>query len=270
MRDESDSSEMPSAGPSFRPGKKGRGRKGMAAPAGAPPAFERTLNATGFMISSLDEISAAFVEFAASKIPLPALDIGAAFGVATHAALARGVTVVANDIEEKHLQILSERTPETDRSRLFIAAGSFPDELQPPFEQFSAILLSRVMHFFDGPQVERSVSILCDWLTPGGKVFVVVEASIFLNQPVLRQKYESQLAAGERWPGFVGNVKSLLPQRAEFVPDRLHYLSPEILTRAFSDGGFAVELADVFQRAEEPGNPDTGFRESVGLIARKA
>ena len=230
---------------------------------------ERTLNGTGYMISSLDEISQAFVEHAAKDISIPVLDIGAAFGVATHAALETGASVVANDIEPRHLEILEERTPDELRSKLTIAPGAFPNDLDfPPFS-FSGILLSRVMHFFSGDEMDQSILSLFNWLIPGGKVFVVVEASLFLNKPPLRECYESQLAAGARWPGFVGNVKELLPKRASFVPDKLHYLSPEILSRAFMEGGFTVETAHQFRRDEMQGASENEPRESVGLIATK-
>jgi hypothetical protein len=231
--------------------------------------IERTLNGTGYMITSLDPISKAFVDFAVTQSHFPALDIGAAFGVATHAALKRGVRVVANDIDPEHLEILKERTPAEHQSRLKTTDGAFPDDLCFPYAMFSSILLSRVMHFFDGQQVMRSVARLYDWLATGGKVFVVVEASLFLDKPPLRKLYENRKESGAMWPGFVNNVKELLPKRAEFLPDQLHYLDPDVLTRAFVEGGFQVEYADHFERADDPGDPNSPVRRSVGFIARK-
>eukprot|EP00913_Durusdinium_trenchii_P008928 g8394.t1 len=177
--------------------------------------------------------------------------------------------MVANDIDQGHLDILEDRTAVELRPRLSLVPGAFPDDLSFNAESFSAILLSRVMHFFDGAQVERSVERLYEWLIPGGRAFVVVEASIFLNRPPLRERYESQRAAGARWPGFVDNVKTLLPRRAKFVPDQLHYLDPDVLGRAFREAGFVVESAHHFHRNVDPGDPEAGVRESVGLIARK-
>lgn len=234
-----------------------------------PPTFERTLNGTGFMIATLDEISHAFVQFAARQIPLPALDIGAAFGVATHAALAQGVRMVSTDIDPRHLEILKQRTPPEHRCRLKTVAGAFPEVPACAGSPFGAILISRVLHFFDGPAVERAAARLFELLSTGGKVFVVVEGSLFLDCPPLRRLYEEQLAAGARWPGFVSGVKKLLPQRAGFVPDQLHYLDPDILSRTFREAGFEVETARLFSRPEDPTQPDAMIRESVGLIARR-
>ncbi|GAB4139795.1 MAG: hypothetical protein Tsb009_08930 [Planctomycetaceae bacterium] len=236
---------------------------------GVSSGVEQTLNGTGYMISTLDEISSRFVDWAASEIPWPVLDIGAAFGVATHAVLQEGVRVVANDIDPRHLDILQKRTPKKLQPLLKIAPGAFPDDLHFEPGTFSGILLSRVLHFFSGPQVERALDTLYKWLIPGGKAFVVVEASLFLDKPPLRAQYELQLEAGFNWPGFVENVKELLPKRAAFVPDQLHYLSPERLSRAFQEAGFVVETAHTFRREDVSGTKHDEPRESVGVIARK-
>ena len=82
--------------------------------------FVRTLNNMGYMTSALDPYSLAFTTFAPAA-PGPALDIGAAYGIATLAALAGGARVIANDIDARHLDILSSRAPQEFRSRLVLA-----------------------------------------------------------------------------------------------------------------------------------------------------
>lgn len=247
----------------------GRARRVDAAharPSGPVPAFERSLNATGCTIHTLDEISRSFVDFAAAHAPQKVVDIGAGFGVATLAALRGGATVIANDVEGEHLAALESRTPEADRPRLSLAPGCFPDVPELADESVAAVLMSRVLHFFDGAQIERSVEVVRRWLLPGGKAFVVCDASIFLNQPPLREAYERQLAAGRAWPGFVRGVHALLPHRAQFIPDQLHYLDPPLLARVFTDSGFVVERAELIMRdCGEEGPP----RQCTGVIARK-
>lgn len=238
-------------------------------PEAEEPGVERTLNGTGYMISTLDEISEAFVEFAGRQAPWPVLDVGAAFGVATLAALKAGVRVVANDIDVRHLAVLKDRTPPELTSKLTVVPGAFPGEIAFAAETFSAVLASRVMHFFDGAQVESAARRMHEWLTPGGKAFVVVESSIFLDHPPLRDRYTTQRAAGARWPGFVKNVKELLPRRAKFVPDQLHYLDTQVLSRTFREAGFVVEQARPFHRRLDSQSTVAGTRESIGLIARK-
>ncbi len=228
--------------------------------------FERTVNRTGVTIHTLDEISQAFVQYAGHIAPRPVVDIGAGFGVATLAALSAGATVISNDIAAEHLEALRLRAPDEDRERLTLMPGAFPDAVQLADACIGAALLSRVLHFFDGPQVLRSIETLSRWLQPGGKAFVICDASLFLKQPPLRAAFEAQLASGQEWPGFVQGVHQLLPERADQIPDQLHYLDPDLLARVFEQAGFAVERAELFTRdCGEEGPP----RRCTGVIARK-
>jgi hypothetical protein len=149
---------------------------------------------------------------------------------------------------------------------LTLLPGRFPDVPELPEESVAAVLLSRVLHFFDGAQIERSVEVVHRWLLPDGKAFVVCDASIFLNQPPLREAYERQKAAAQAWPGFVRGVHGLLPHRAPFIPDQLHYLDPQTLAGAFTAAGLVVERSELFVRdCGEEGPP----RRCTGVIARK-
>jgi len=60
--------------------------KPLCMPAPEPNGFIQTLNKMGYMTSTLDRFSQAFVDFA-PKAPGRALDIGAAYGVAASLAL---------------------------------------------------------------------------------------------------------------------------------------------------------------------------------------
>lgn len=232
--------------------------------------FERTLNGTGYMIRTLDRLSGEFVDFAATEAPGPALDIGAAYGVATLEALDRGARVIANDIEPGHLEILATRVPAEHLDRLMLLPGAFPDGVSLDEGSIGALLAARVLHMFDGPQIERSATLMFESLAAGGKAFVISEASTFFRYPQLREKYEQQLSSGQHWPGFVTGVRELLPEEAEHVPDQVHFLTPDVLTSVFKDAGFVVEWCDFYQRNTGGDGPWYQRRRSVGLIARKA
>ena len=214
--------------------------------------FEPTLNATGFMARSLDPVSREFVNFAATTASGPALDIGAAYGVATHAALARGATVIASDIDIRHLEILESRTPDDDRSRLALLPGAFPDQLQLEASTIGTALAARVLHLFDGPQVERSAAALYRWLVPGGRVFVISAASRFLRFPELRRRFEERLKAGIPWPGFEPDVRELISGETDQLPEQVHYLSPKVLAHVFRQAGFRIEKCGFYQNPQQP------------------
>ncbi len=227
-----------------------------------------TLNGMGYMITLLDEVSEEFVRFA-PQAPGPVADIGAAFGVAALAALERGAAVIANDIDPRHLDVISRKVPPSHRGRLTLLPGAFPDGVELPRASLGAVLLARVLHFLDGPQLERSAGRLYDSLAAGGKVFAVVDASVFLDEAPLRRRYEARRAAGDRWPGFFRDTTELLPRQISMMPRQVHYLDPDVLSRVFRAAGFEIEREEFFSRELPMRNARGKRRTSVGLIARK-
>lgn len=239
-----------------------------AMPTPEPNGFVRTLNNMGYMTSTLDPISAAFVAFA-PVAPGMVLDVGAAYGVATLAALAAGARVVANDLDERHLHILATRTPASARERLTLCPGAFPETLDFPPAQLGGVLLARVLHFFPGERIRKGLQRLHTWLAPGGKVFVVAETPYLGNFRDFIPTYEARRQAGDPWPGFIADVMAVAPERGRFLPPQVHWLDPTVLTREFCAAGFLVEQADFLARPDFPADLQLDGRESVGIIARK-
>lgn len=237
-------------------------------PAPEPNGFVKTLNNMGYMTSGLDPFSQAFTEFAAIA-PGPALDIGAAYGVASLAALEKGVEVWANDCEPRHLEILATRAPAQLRQRLRLLPGRFPEDLALPAGSVGCALICRVMHFFEGPRIEESARRLFQWLAPQGKVFVVAETPYLKNFRRFIPIYESRQQANLPWPGLVEDVAAMAPERGASLPSRMHFLDPEVLSRVFTEAGFEIEQARTFARPDFPEDLQLDGRESVGLIARK-
>lgn len=227
-----------------------------------------TLNSMGTMTPSPDIFSRAFIEFA-PRAPGRSLDIGAAYGVATLPALSGGASVIANDIDERHLKILFNRVPQEHRARLELVAGEFPDRLDFPAGSLGAVLICRVMHFFDGPRIERAAAKAMNWLAPGGKVFVVGETPFIGTAKAFFPTYESRLKAGAPWPGVVENVAAHDPKRTGSLPKLFHLLDERILGRVFTAAGFEIERSELFARPDYPADIRMDGRESVGLIAVK-
>ncbi len=233
-----------------------------------PNGFVRTLNNMGYMTSGLDPYSQAFVDFAPGA-PGACLDVGAAYGVASLTALSNGAKVIANDIDERHLEILRSRALERLRERLTLMPGSFPDGITFAPESLGAVLVCRVMHFFDGPTIERAAAKIMSWLAPGGKVFVVGETPFIGTAKGFFPTYQARVEAGDPWPGIVENVGAHDPKRAGNLPSRMHLLDEATLKRVFTQAGFTIEKLGTFARPEFPPDIQLDGRESVGLIARK-
>jgi SAM-dependent methyltransferase len=240
----------------------------LTMPSAEPNGFIKTLNNMGYMTSTLDPFSSEFARFA-GVAGGPVLDVGAAYGVATLAALAAGARVLANDVDPRHLDILAKRAPDPDRARLDLVPGEFPQGLHLGSNSLAGVLICRVLHFFSGPRIEESARAVFDWLKPGGKVFVVAETPYLRNFISFITTYERRKKSGERWPGLVTDVKSIAPDRGASLPDLMHFLDPDVLRRVFSEVGFIIERAETFARPEFPADIQYDGRESVGLIAWK-
>ena len=105
------------------------------------------------MTTSFSPIVVKFIEHAkTAKKPL--LDIGSAFGIATHPSLQVGSTVIACVIFRKHLEILASTTPKDTLNRLILHNLSFPLETNYSNNSLSGILISLVLHFLDGETIE--------------------------------------------------------------------------------------------------------------------
>jgi hypothetical protein len=237
-------------------------------PEAEPNGFIRTLNNMGYMTSTIDQFTRHFIEYAPVS-PGPVLDIGAAYGIASIAALSNGATVIANDIDNAHLEILKSRTPEDLQSRLSLKPGAFPDQLQMADDSLGAVLVCRVMHFFDGETIERSAALLFKWLKSGGKAFIVSETPYLKNFQNFIPIYEKRRDSGEKWPGFINDVMAIAPERGAFLPSKMHLLDPAVLSRTFKNAGFLIEDARMIARKDFPEDLQLDGRESVGIIARK-
>jgi SAM-dependent methyltransferase len=224
-----------------------------------------TMNNTGWMTEGLDDFSRAFVDYAAAS-PEESLDMGCAYGVATLPALARGARILACDMEPRHLEILVQRVPAADRSRLRTEPAVMPD-VSFPAGSFGAILCARALHFLKGGDIGLTVLRMHEWLQPGGRVFLVVDGPYTGPWYKKAGEYERRKAAGCPWPGFVEDYRALLPATAK--PDEhpafINPLDPNILRRIVAAAGFEV-LENRWLAGAQAGSPANTH---AGIIARK-
>src|SRR5262249_25500719 len=153
-------------------------------------------------------------------------------------------------IEQRHLDILCERTPESDRPRLKLLCASFPDLAVEP-NSISATLVARLLHFLDGETIERSALKLREWIAPGGKVFVVSETPFVGTLTSFTEEYLRRKGEGDPWPGLIADMHAHHP-RASALPKLGNWLDVDVLTRVFSSAGFKIEECSFFARPEFP------------------
>jgi SAM-dependent methyltransferase len=228
-----------------------------------------THNQTGWASNQLNEVSELFVRYC-RQADRPVLDIGAAFGVASLAALAAGATVIANDLEPSHLAAIAHAaTPEQSR-RLVLIPARFPRHLKFAAGCLAAIHASNVLHFLTAPQMEQGFDSIAHWLAPGGKLFV--QASTPFQQPFrdFVPVFQARRRAGQPWPGWMEDTAEFSAHRKlGQIPKSLHLLDDVTLRRAAEAAGLVVEDAWLYRRRDLPASLFLDGRECAGLIARR-
>ena len=222
-----------------------------------------TRNRTGWASNQLNEVSERFAAHC-RLVTRPVLDIGAAYGLATIAALESGATVYANDIDPSHLA----QIPASEN--LILLPGRFPHDLLFPENSLDAVHASNVFHFLTGPQLARGLRSIAHWLAPGGRLFVL--AATPWQQPWERfiPVFESRRAAGAAWPGWIDRTADYSTHRKlDQSPSSLHLLDNETLQTAAESAGLTVEECKLYRRRDLPRSLFLDGRECLALIARK-
>ncbi|KTD27949.1 MULTISPECIES: class I SAM-dependent methyltransferase [Legionella] len=228
-----------------------------------------TLNQRGPVSSYLDDYAQQFIHFAVQQ-KSPVLELGAAYGFVTIAALTAGATVIANDIEPRHLQILYNRTPKECRDRLSLLPGEFPSNLNLANESIAGCYISRMLGYLEPAELQQGMEKLFLWLKPGAKLFVLASPPYRSLYKAIIPIYEQRIKDNEQWPGYFTNLKNLLEERLRrYVPNKLHFLDEKILSREVERVGFIVEKAELYARQDLPEKAQYDGREGIAVIARK-
>lgn len=247
--------------------------------------FLKTHNPSGgFTTTPCDPVSQKFIDYASEIAGKEGtvLEIGAAFGAASLQALAKGAKVFCNDIDPSNLAVVRNRHLKTtnshettvtgDDSKLVLVPGSFPDELAGlPKDYFDAILICRVLHFFTGDQIEKSLEQLSTHLKSGGKLFVVCETPYLKNWQRFIPEFERRAAEGVKWPGEITNPADYESSgRAASLPKFVHWITKEVLEKSLIQKKFGVEHLSYIDRCGQfPKDLLLDGRESIGAVAAK-
>jgi SAM-dependent methyltransferase len=225
--------------------------------------FTKTHNPSGgFTTAPCDPVSQKFIEHAAFTAQQggKVLEIGAAFGAATLEALEKGATVFCNDIDPENLAVVQKRYLDISREKnnvtgdsenLVLISGELPEELTGlPKRFFDAILICRVLHFFSGEKIEKSLTLMSQLLAPGGKIYIVCETPYLKNWQRFIPEFNKRVEQHVKWPGEITNPMDYESSgRATSLPAFVHWITQEVLERSLLGAGFAVEYSEYINRA---------------------
>ena len=221
----------------------------------------------GAMLLDLDPVSERFIDFSASCC-LPVLDIGCAYGIATLPALERtSSAVIANDICPEHLVLIAKQAAPEARSRLFLAAKKFPEEVDFPENSLGAVLMSRVLHFLRGEDIEKGFEKIAKWLAPGGKLFIITATPYQKPIQDLISLYEERWEQGDPWPGYIPDYA----QRNGYdnLFPFLNVMDERPLKKSLEKAKLVMESTEFVDRQNTVPRIALDGREGIGVVAIK-
>lgn len=231
-----------------------------------------TLNGMGYMYERyspfVNEYLKAYIE-SLQHIKDPVLDIGVAYGVTVLDSLKMGANVIANELYKPHLDLLVQNVPNDLKKRLTLNLGQFPQETNFAENSLGAVLISRVLNFLTGDEIDMGFSKVFKWLKPGAKVYIIAETvykELFKQViPIVHER----VAQNHDWPGELNSVRRHMTKRQEHLPDSIHFLDDKVLKRSLLKAGFSIEKCSLFSKSNIPQDACFDGKETVGVIGVK-
>jgi SAM-dependent methyltransferase len=188
----------------------------------------------------------------------PVLDIGCAFGYTSKLLLDHGYKVIANDLDQLHLDNLvkSLDAQSEEKSRLQIKIGNIND-LNFEDGSLSAILGFNVMHFMSGEEIRNLFMKFFKWLSPNGILILSSASPYILKDYNYLKKYYNNYHNKVEWPGECKTGELLNSDEISIgqywinrLPDNFHFFSSEILCREALLSGFSIFKLEYFDENE--------------------
>jgi SAM-dependent methyltransferase len=256
----------------------------LSLPKPEPDGRIQTLNEQGSMSPVFDTATKRFIENSHNK---KVLEIGGGYGKVMLEVIGKGNNTEyhLNDLDERHLfisakslaEIIDKQSIKSNLSpKISYISGDITNKDFNLTEQYDAILIARVMHFFTPEQMEYTIAKLSKALKPHGLIYVVAITPYVKRYQSFIPEYEKRLTNNETYPGYVNSLYDWLnievtskAQQAAISKGPFMFLDDRVLTKEFTKAGFKI----IECKMESLGYPSESWaldgRENVVLIAEK-
>ncbi len=224
-----------------------------------------TLNKKGPCTTYIDEYAKEFIQYAEQQTA-PVLELGTAYGFVVIEALKAGATVIANDLDPRHLDILYNQTLLEYRNRLTLLPGEFPQDLNIESRSIAGCYVAHMLGYLSPPALRLGFEKLFNWLKSEGKLFIVTSTAYKGIFRKIIPIYEQRIREEQEWPGYFTDLKKLI---GDNMPNALHFFDEKILTRELERVGFIIEKMELYARLDLPQRALLDNREGLMAIARK-
>ena len=177
----------------------------------------------------------------------PILDIGCGYGINTLAALDLQIETVAVDASKVQVEVVNELVDNNLKYLLTCQVGLLPNNIPDTItcKKYSSILISDVLHFLTGDEIEKTFA-LCNKLLIKGGTLTLNTAAMDLDD------FKRGLEKGEKGPGLhhfddIDDVKKKHKLDDKSVPHMIHGLSIEQIKQLCLENNFSVEILEFFR-----------------------
>lgn len=231
-----------------------------------------THNAMGHSFLESDPIQEMLHEYCAGG-DKHVLEVGAGVGVNTLLALSAGNTVVTNDMEQGHLDIIAGEAEKMDgnkRNKLSFVKGIFPDQVNFGAAQFDVVIAFQIFHFLKPDQLDAGFTKIHDWLKPGGKFFLTVTSPFTRGMERYMPLYYRRLEKGRRFPGEFHDIRSRIPEkfRSQY-PEYMNFLEEDTMRKTVPQDKFDIEEIMYFKAKSDSPLIKLDGKENLGVVLRK-
>lgn len=252
----------------------------------------QTLNRKGAASASFDYAMRNFLEFGKGK---EVLEIGGCYGDVMLQALKQCETAIKSgeatrytlsDLDERHLLIAARRLSEKiQQNWLHQSSANQVKFIQiditkacqvQKLDQYDAVYVGKVFHFFTPEQLELAVKHLFLLLKPEGHIFITALSPYLKHYEKFIPEYERRVRAGEENPGFIKRLKDYVDindstplQITNMIDETFLFLDPHTLREVFERNGFKVIECKFVPLSHKSKLWNHDGREYVILIAKK-
>lgn len=235
------------------------------------PVAVATLNKRGYTLNCLDPYTSKLIA-TVKKTPGLVLEIGAAYGYFSKQVLNKtSATMLINDIEKKHLQIIERELKEEQKTRVkFLAGNLLSDEISIEDASLDYVNLCRVSHYFSGEQLRTALTKIKAMLKPGGLFCFVSETPFGGMFKEFIPLYQERKRTGVVWPAFISDVRKYMSNYADDNPETMVLMDYDTLQRELELAQFKIdEIGYISREAIFPRELRYDGRESIGAISHK-
>jgi len=182
----------------------------------------------------------------------PVADLATAYGFSSKILLNSGFKVIANDLDERHLDELWNSVSSEQKKNLELRPGNVLD-LNFEKKSLSGIVAIKLIQFLEGQQIRILFKRFYDWLAPNG-FLIIATSSPFIGRSFknfddeIPRKYYEKLRNKCEWPGQFFPVKDILKSEkvVSNLPENFNLICNDILIREANNAGFSVFKCEYF------------------------